>query len=181
MRKRFVLVLSFIGIFSSAIANAQAPDKADAKADAGAAPDAASGPKRYDCDPICRPGHQCVEGKCVSLCNPPCAADEVCQGLGKCLPAPVCEPQCRGGYTCLNGKCISACNPACKGGEVCTEGGQCVVPTYNESTTVWVWRDRPPHWYWVTPRPYWWWTPHRWHPAPRHYPRGDRPRHRRHR
>jgi hypothetical protein len=165
------LAVLFLASFYSGTANAQTPDKSDA----GAAPDAAAPPKPYDCQPICRPGFMCVDGRCVSPCNPPCKADQVCAGLGKCVPAPVCDPQCRAGFTCVDGRCVSACNPPCGSGEVCVESGQCVVMTTPpHDSTVWIWRDRSPDWwYWNSPGLYWWWAPRYggWHhpPPPRHF------------
>ncbi len=43
--------------------------------------------QQYDtseCLPSCEPGFECVQGKCESMCNPPCGASEVCTGLGQC-------------------------------------------------------------------------------------------------
>lgn len=40
-----------------------------------------------DCLPSCRPGYLCLEGRCVSPCNPPCPGGEVCSRNGKCIPA----------------------------------------------------------------------------------------------
>lgn len=39
------------------------------------------------CVPACRTGYLCVEGKCVSSCNPPCAAGQVCRADGECVAA----------------------------------------------------------------------------------------------
>jgi hypothetical protein len=166
MNGKIILVVLLSGSFITAMAHAQKPPAPDA----GVAPVAASGtPKPYDCDPICGPGLFCANGKCVSACNPPCPANEVCKGLGQCVPAPTCEPQCRAGYFCVAGKCVSPCNPPCGGNEICTSEGECVLTTQNQST-VWVWHDESPHWYWWTPRPYWWWEPRPiWRPAPHHY------------
>lgn len=36
------------------------------------------------CLPACRAGYTCIEGKCVSACNPPCGADETCTAAGQC-------------------------------------------------------------------------------------------------
>lgn len=47
------------------------------------------------CVPACRSGFTCVEGQCVSACNPPCAAGERCTASGECsVPAstPYAEP-----------------------------------------------------------------------------------------
>jgi hypothetical protein len=37
------------------------------------------------CKPDCRTGFMCVQKKCVSRCNPPCAASEACTDEGECL------------------------------------------------------------------------------------------------
>jgi hypothetical protein len=43
-----------------------------------------------ECAPACRTGYLCMEGQCVSACNPPCAASERCTANGECLAqAPV--------------------------------------------------------------------------------------------
>ena len=39
------------------------------------------------CAPACSPGYECVSGQCVSVCNPPCAADEHCDASTR-----TCEP-----------------------------------------------------------------------------------------
>jgi hypothetical protein len=54
------------------------------------------------CEPRCRRGYLCVNGACVSVCNPPCAAGETCLENGSCeapppgpapiTPAPVYSP-----------------------------------------------------------------------------------------
>ena len=43
-----------------------------------------------ECVPACRTGYLCMEGQCVSACNPPCAAWERCTANGECVArAPV--------------------------------------------------------------------------------------------
>jgi hypothetical protein len=39
------------------------------------------------CVPECRSGYVCVEGQCVSACNPPCAAGERCTAEAECVAA----------------------------------------------------------------------------------------------
>ncbi len=39
------------------------------------------------CAPACREGFTCLQGKCVTACNPPCAAGERCTADLRCLPA----------------------------------------------------------------------------------------------
>lgn len=38
------------------------------------------------CFPKCRSGYLCHEGKCISMCNPPCDSDEKCTVNGECVP-----------------------------------------------------------------------------------------------
>jgi hypothetical protein len=52
------------------------------------------------CVPSCRAGFMCVQGACVSACNPPCASSEVCSAQGECKasappppPPPVESPK----------------------------------------------------------------------------------------
>jgi hypothetical protein len=37
-----------------------------------------------ECRPGCRAGYACIDGACVSACNPPCAADELCTADASC-------------------------------------------------------------------------------------------------
>lgn len=39
-----------------------------------------------ECFPACREGYACVEGQCVSACNPPCAQGERCTAQAECVP-----------------------------------------------------------------------------------------------
>ena len=38
------------------------------------------------CTPECRIGYVCVQGRCVSRCNPRCAAGDECTNEGQCVP-----------------------------------------------------------------------------------------------
>ncbi len=38
------------------------------------------------CFPRCRSGYLCHEGKCISMCNPPCERGEKCTVEGECVP-----------------------------------------------------------------------------------------------
>ena len=38
------------------------------------------------CVPECRSGYVCIEGACVSACNPPCTGDQTCTPEGQCVP-----------------------------------------------------------------------------------------------
>ena len=40
------------------------------------------------CVPACRSGFVCVEGRCVSACNPPCLSTETCTSSGACTASP---------------------------------------------------------------------------------------------
>lgn len=62
-------------------------------------------PSTKACVPTCRAGFLCLQGQCVSACNPPCAANETCTP---------------------NGQCVSACNPPCAASQTCTPTGECV-------------------------------------------------------
>ncbi|HXK18678.1 MAG TPA: hypothetical protein VNG33_12795, partial [Polyangiaceae bacterium] len=47
------------------------------------------------CFPACRSAYVCLEGRCVSACNPPCAANERCTAAATCelaAPPPVAPP-----------------------------------------------------------------------------------------
>jgi len=39
-----------------------------------------------ECRPECRAGYTCIDGACVSACNPPCASDEKCTAERECVP-----------------------------------------------------------------------------------------------
>lgn len=58
-----------------------------------------------DCDPKCRRGYTCTEGKCVAQS--------------------VCTPRCRKGFSCVDSQCVSNCNPPCAHGETCGDDGEC--------------------------------------------------------
>jgi hypothetical protein len=42
-------------------------------------------PQERQCRPTCRTGYECVDGTCVSVCNPPCGDDETCTPERECL------------------------------------------------------------------------------------------------
>jgi hypothetical protein len=50
-----------------------------------AAPPATTEPT---CIPACRSGYVCVQGQCVSACNPPCSAGQTCTPDAQCLATP---------------------------------------------------------------------------------------------
>ena len=57
---------------------------------------AASTSESEQCVPACRKSFICVKGQCVSHCNPPCAANEVCTDAAECVtiaPAPSPQPR----------------------------------------------------------------------------------------
>jgi len=45
-----------------------------------------------ECAPACRSGYVCLEGTCVSACNPPCGAGETCTDAGECVAPPSSQP-----------------------------------------------------------------------------------------
>lgn len=42
--------------------------------------------RAQSCEPACREGYACIDGACISPCNPACAAGEYCRADGQCLP-----------------------------------------------------------------------------------------------
>lgn len=67
------------------------------------APSATPSAPADECIPSCRSSYICAHGQCVSACNPPCTANEVCTTTGQCVatgpapaavapPAPVVAP-----------------------------------------------------------------------------------------
>jgi hypothetical protein len=54
---------------------------------ATAAPPAPAG----GCDPPCSPGYECESSVCKPQCNPPCAADQICNQQRVCEAAPSSE------------------------------------------------------------------------------------------
>jgi hypothetical protein len=75
-------------------ASAQTPEP---PAPAATEPSAASTPPPAECLPSCRAGYVCLNGTCVSACNPPCGAGQRCEGTGQCVaepppPAPAAAP-----------------------------------------------------------------------------------------
>ena len=40
------------------------------------------------CQPACRSGFTCIDGECVSACNPPCSANQVCSQGRECIYSP---------------------------------------------------------------------------------------------
>ncbi len=45
---------------------------------------AGKAPAEKSCVPACRTGYVCVEGRCVSACNPPCEKGQRCTAKGEC-------------------------------------------------------------------------------------------------
>lgn len=62
---------------------APSPDGEQQRVHAEGAPPGAP----IECVPGCRSGFTCVQGSCVSLCNPPCDAVHVCTAQGECIPS----------------------------------------------------------------------------------------------
>jgi hypothetical protein len=44
------------------------------------------------CVPACRSSYLCLEGRCVSACNPSCGVAETCTAAGECVPAAPAAP-----------------------------------------------------------------------------------------
>lgn len=44
------------------------------------------------CDPPCSPGYRCSKAVCLAVCNPTCAADQVCRQDRTCGPAEPAPP-----------------------------------------------------------------------------------------
>jgi hypothetical protein len=51
-----------------------------------------SEPQPAQCTPACRSGYVCIDGACVSACNPACADDERCVGNDICERRAMSEP-----------------------------------------------------------------------------------------
>ncbi|MDH5675046.1 MAG: porin family protein [Myxococcales bacterium] len=49
-------------------------------------------PPALACVPDCRAGYSCIEGRCVSACNPPCGPGSVCTAAGSCEAATPSPP-----------------------------------------------------------------------------------------
>jgi hypothetical protein len=94
------------------------------------------------CDPPCRHGYQCVESKCqpIGNCNPPCTSGYVCQN-GHCIPSGtgkcVNNTDCKSGQTCVNpGEPNSFCANCMQPNDPVCDGGICVNPgQYNSFCT----------------------------------------------
>jgi hypothetical protein len=91
-RRQQLFALAALAVMGTPRAShAQTPEPAVAPAPAAPA----ATPPASSCVPDCRSGFVCLEGTCVSACNPPCAAHEQCTGAGECLassPAPLTAP-----------------------------------------------------------------------------------------
>jgi hypothetical protein len=72
-----LLVALNLGV-ASAAAQEAATDTATSEA-------AEAAPAGAGCTPACREGFSCVDGECVSKCNPPCGEGEKCTALGHCV------------------------------------------------------------------------------------------------
>ncbi|HMJ16242.1 MAG TPA: hypothetical protein VK524_32735 [Polyangiaceae bacterium] len=48
--------------------------------------------RAQECVPQCRSGFLCVQGQCISACNPPCASHDQCTPNGECIaPGPAAQ------------------------------------------------------------------------------------------
>jgi len=97
-------LLALAATLSSAAAWAQprTATAAHSTATAAAAPEPAANAsatptsESEECVPACRKSFICVKGQCVSHCNPPCSANEVCTDAAECVatsPAPAPQPR----------------------------------------------------------------------------------------
>ena len=80
-------LVAVIGVLTAPrMADAQVPSTPGGGV-AGAAP---------GCVPACRSGFVCNQGQCISMCNPPCAAGDLCTANGECVrgspPSPDAPP-----------------------------------------------------------------------------------------
>jgi hypothetical protein len=68
---------------------AEGPAASTPPTDAAPAPETPlPAPAAPSCVPKCRSGYLCVEGQCISACNPPCSAEQTCTPDGQCLATP---------------------------------------------------------------------------------------------
>ena len=82
-----------IGLLGGGRAGAQVEAGVVDEAAAGAPTEPATGqPASAECFPACRTGYTCHQGKCISLCNPPCAASEECNAVGECVARQAAAP-----------------------------------------------------------------------------------------
>jgi hypothetical protein len=105
------------------------------------------------CDPECSGCSECVDGDCVSTCQP----DEFCcDGVCQAEPCdPPCEPECDGCSDCIDGDCVSSCGEGqnCCGGTCqaepcsqpcCCDGDRVVQTTEGCSPTTPAFPDATP-------------------------------------
>ncbi len=82
---------SVLASMSAAAQVEEDPYKAWAE-DPASAPEAPAKAEGKKCFPKCRSGYLCHEGKCISMCNPPCDSDEKCTMEGECVSKAAQEP-----------------------------------------------------------------------------------------
>jgi hypothetical protein len=82
-------IVALVGRPARAQVEAGVVDEPGAGAPAEPAP---AQPAPAECFPACRAGYTCHQGKCVSLCNPPCAATEECTSAGQCIARQAAPP-----------------------------------------------------------------------------------------
>jgi len=82
-------VATIAGIASLGVVLITTSTRAQPVTPSGAADAPPSGPA---CIPDCRKGFLCVEGRCVSACNPPCGADETCTEARECAKSAPATP-----------------------------------------------------------------------------------------
>jgi hypothetical protein len=85
MKTKLIFTLFVVWHIGASFAVAQTANTQPAATDqASNAPESA--PTTSECVPGCREGFVCSDHKCVSVCNPPCAAGQTCTSLGQCVP-----------------------------------------------------------------------------------------------
>lgn len=84
--KLIVISLLVIGNIYASIGVAQTEGETAITEERAAQPaESVTEPVASECIPKCREGFVCSEQKCVSVCNPPCAAGQTCTSLGHCV------------------------------------------------------------------------------------------------
>jgi hypothetical protein len=79
MSKPSILISSALFVAAqAAVARAQVP--------ASPPPQPTEAQSAPECRPSCRSGFVCLHGQCISACNPPCGADQICTASAECVP-----------------------------------------------------------------------------------------------
>jgi hypothetical protein len=86
-RRRFAACARLVALSLSLVATAQGAPKGRGGR-AAKRPTAAASAEAEACVPDCRSGFACIEGQCLSKCNPLCGEGERCTDAGECEPTP---------------------------------------------------------------------------------------------